>query len=111
AEEYPVAAVDYLVETGLADQNGFNAYQWGGYLIWRGVPVFIDGRADVYGDDFLHEYNETRQLEADWAEPLERYDVDYVLIAPDEQLRTLLGESDGWTVAYEDDVAVVFVRA
>ncbi|MCB0994906.1 MAG: hypothetical protein KDB21_07430, partial [Acidimicrobiales bacterium] len=50
AEEYPVAAVDYLVETGLADQNGFNAYQWGGYLIWRSVPVFIDGRADVYGD-------------------------------------------------------------
>ena len=36
--------------SGLAEQPGYNSYNWGGYLIWRGLPVFVDGRADVYGD-------------------------------------------------------------
>lgn len=111
AEDYPVDAVAYLEQSGLAQQRGFNAYHWGGYLIWRDIPVYVDGRADVYGDDFLHEYNTTRRVGPGWSEPLDRHEVDYVLIPPGEQLHTLLVESSGWTIAYEDEVAAVFVRS
>ncbi len=36
----------------------YNEYIWGGYLIWRLYPdyrVYIDGRADVYGDSLVNE--------------------------------------------------------
>ncbi|MCA9946363.1 MAG: hypothetical protein KC449_22925, partial [Anaerolineales bacterium] len=80
AARYPVAAVDYLQETGLDEARGYNSYNWGGYLIWRGVPVFVDGRADVYGDPFLLRYRETFEVRATWQEPLDEYNVDYVLM-------------------------------
>lgn len=109
AKAYPVAAVDFLEREGLATKHGFNAYVWGGYLIWRGVPVFVDGRADVYGD-FLTYYLKTFQLTDDWREPLDAFDVKYALVERKSALSTLLGVSDEWREVYADDTARIFVR-
>ncbi|MFZ0547654.1 MAG: hypothetical protein WAM60_19560, partial [Candidatus Promineifilaceae bacterium] len=38
---FPVAAADFLEESGLAETHIYNHYEWGGYLIWRRIPVFI----------------------------------------------------------------------
>lgn len=106
---YPVAAVDYLQAAGLANQPGYNSYPWGGYLIWRGLPVFVDGRADLYGDDFLFYYAQTIDLAENWREPLQNYNVAYVLIERDSNLATLLAVSPEWQMVFEDEVAVIFV--
>jgi hypothetical protein len=111
ARVYPVTAVDYLEQTGLAEMNGYNSYNWGGYLIWRGVPVFVDGRADVYGDDFLFYYRRTFEIGEDWQEPLNAFDVAYVLMERDSPLSVVLLQAEGWQEAYTDDLARVFVRA
>lgn len=110
-EHFPVEAVDYLERSGLGDQKGYNSYNWGGYLIWRGIPVFVDGRADVYGDEFLHHYRLTFDLTSSWQEPLDEFDVDYVLIESSNSLSTLLTVSDQWRRAYGDDVATIYLRA
>ena len=109
-ERYPVAAVDYLEANGLADAPGYNSYSWGGYLIWRGLPVFVDGRADVYGDTFLFYYLQTSGLEDNWQEPLDDYQVQYVLMEKDAKLVTLLQVSDQWQEVYTDDLAKIFIR-
>ena len=109
AAAYPVAAVDFLQETELASGRGFNSYNWGGYLIWRGVPVFVDGRADVYGDSFLFEYRRTFDLKPDWQAPLQQYAVDYVLMEQGSQLALLLEESPEWRPIYADGQAQIFV--
>jgi hypothetical protein len=106
---YPVDAVDFLEESGLSNERGFNSYGWGGYLIWRGIPVFVDGRADVYGDEFLFHYLNAFDVTDKWREPLDDYDVSYVLIDPADHLGLLLTEADGWDEVYEDDVAQIFV--
>lgn len=62
ASFYPI---DAILASDLADARGYNAYGWGGYLIWRDVPVFIDGRADVYGDDFMYLYFQAEDAERD----------------------------------------------
>ncbi|MGN5478967.1 hypothetical protein ACTMU2_24310 [Cupriavidus basilensis] len=36
----------------------FNSYNFGGYLIFSGIAPIIDGRADLYGDDFVRRYVE-----------------------------------------------------
>jgi hypothetical protein len=111
ADHYPVAAVDYLKNSGLAEQRGFNTYNWGGYLIWRDIPVFVDGRADVYGDEFLHYYRRTFDLTSRWRQPLDEYEVDYIIIEQSSPLSNLLMTSGQWLETYTDDVAVVFTRA
>jgi hypothetical protein len=110
AETYPVAAVDYLYETGLADQPGFNSYGWGGYLIWRQIPVFIDGRADVYGDDFIFFYLRTYFGHERWREALDETAVSYVLMERGGVLVSLLLDAPEWELVYEDELARIFYR-
>jgi hypothetical protein len=109
--KYPVRAVDFIERQGLAGEHCFNNYGWGGYLIWRGIPVFIDGRADVYGDAFILKYVKPYFVQEDWRAPLDEYDVRYALIERDGAMRTLLLASGEWREIYLDDLASVLVRA
>lgn len=109
-ERYPAAAVDFLQREGLAAQRGFNSYNWGGYLIWREIPVFVDGRADVYGDDFLREYFNAFSLSTGWREILDEYDIEYVLVERAGRLAVVMEASNDWREVYQDEVARVFVR-
>lgn len=110
AAQYPQAAVAYLRTQGWETRRVFNTYNWGGYLIWEGLPVFIDGRADVYGDAFMLEYLTTYHLTPNWRRPLDKYKVDYVLIESRSPLATLLLEAPEWDQAYQDEVATIFVQ-
>lgn len=111
-EKFPSAAVEFLrahPESGAI----YNEYGWGGYLIWKLYPqreVFIDGRADVYGDAFMEEALSTMVGERDWRTPLERYGVRTVLIKPDAALASLLRQDAGWRSVYEDRQAVIFFK-
>jgi hypothetical protein len=111
AQAYPVAAVGFLDREGLAPRRGYNPYVWGGYLIWRRIPVFVDGRADVYGDEFLSYYLKTFRLTDDWRKPLEDFNVSYVLVERSNPLGTLLTASGQWHEVYADEVARVFRRS
>lgn len=108
--KFPVAAVDFIEREGMAGQRCYNHYGWGGYLIWRGIPVFVDGRADVYGDDFLRTYVKAHFTLEDWRQPLDEYVVDFVLIERDGRLRTLLLATREWREVYRDHLASVLVR-
>jgi hypothetical protein len=111
---FPSAAVDFLQAYG-ARGALYNTYGWGGYLIWRLYPqmrVFIDGRADVYGDAFIEEvYLKAYRGGADWRAPLEQYDVRLVLLEPASPLATQLARAPDWRRIYADSQAVVFERS
>src|SRR5271155_5747827 len=88
----------------------FNHYDWGGYLIWRlypSTPVFIDGRADLYGQQLFDQFAETYQFKGAWQQTLQQWSIDTVIVPPDSPLATGLRNSPGWTVSYEDPQAVV----
>ncbi|MCP5095643.1 MAG: hypothetical protein GY943_08840 [Chloroflexi bacterium] len=110
AAAYPVTAVDFLESEGLADQPGYNSYNWGGYLIWRGIPVFVDGRADVYGDEFLFYYLQAFEARSNWTEPLDEFDIAYVMMERGSSLNSILLATGDWQDVYSDDIAQIFVR-
>lgn len=112
AEKFPAAAVEFLRGREGAGQV-FNSYGWGGYLIWKLYPerlVFIDGRADVYGDAMLEEYLSTENGEKNWRATLDAHDVRTVMIRPDVPLTSLLRDDAAWNKIYEDRQAVIFSR-
>jgi len=107
----PAAAIDFVKRNNITG-NVFNNQQFGGYLIWSGIPVFIDGRLEVYGDAFLRKYAQTIGL-ADVAQAfavLDEYDVKWTLLNPREPLVGALAQSAAWEKVYADADTVVFVR-
>jgi hypothetical protein len=109
SEHFPARAVAFLEVHSPAGRI-FNHYDWGGYLIWKlhpTTPVFIDGRADLYGPQLFDQFADTYQFKGAWRQPLQRWRVDTVLVPPHSPLATGLRSSPGWTVRYEDSQAVI----
>jgi hypothetical protein len=108
----PLQAVEYLKESKITGNTFTDPNIWGGYVIWAlpSNPVYIDGRIDMYGDQFVKEYLEVIWGLADWREPFDRYRVGIVIIAPKSSLARELGESRDWLKVFQDDMSVVFTR-
>jgi hypothetical protein len=112
AKVFPVAAVEFI-RAQKPPQPIFNDYGWGGYLIWKLYPdyrVYIDGRADVYGDAFMEEFLSAQSGQTGWKKPFDKYGIRTVLIKPDVALASLLRQDPAWQNVFEDQQAVIFVR-
>ena len=107
---FPVKAVDHIMKAGLNREKIYNDYDWGGYLIWRGIPVFMDGRGEAYEKDFMKKYIETLFAPESWRKMLNDYHVRYLLLKRSRALTTVLAEAADWKRVYQDDIAAIFVR-
>lgn len=108
-QQFPSRAVVYLQAHALKGPI-FNHYDWGGYLIWKlypAVPVFIDGRADLYGEQLFDQFAETYQFKASWQRRLQDWGISTVLVPRNSALATGLRSAPGWDVSYEDGQAVI----
>jgi hypothetical protein len=112
AIDAPVKAVEYLQQNQIVGNTLTDPNIWGGYLIWKmpSNPVYIDGRIDMYGDEFVKEYLNIILGYIDWREPLDRYHVQIVIVAPKSVLATGLRQAPDWQQVYGDELAVVFTR-
>jgi hypothetical protein len=115
ASSYPIGAADWLAAHPEVGTRMFNQYGWGGYLAYRFYPdpnrkVFIFGEAAVMGDPLLNQYNNVQNLRPDWKQILDQYHVDYVIFNTGEALSNVLATQPEWSLAYEDPVAVIYVR-
>lgn len=106
----PVAAVAALKQQGAA--RVLNDYNFGGYLISQGVPTFIDGRTELYGEAFVVNTFQAFALKNVDAllKLLDTYKIDATLLSPDTPAVSLLDHLDGWQRIHADDVAVVHIR-
>jgi len=112
AQRFPVGAVAYL-QAHPASGPLFNLYDWGGYLIWKlnpQTPVFIDGRADLYGEFLMRQFADTYGLKGIWQETLQTWRIRTVLVNPDSALAVALRNAPDWEVGYSDSQAIVFER-
>jgi hypothetical protein len=106
----PAAAVDAL--KAHHPKRVLNDLPFGGYLIWRQIPVFVDGRAELYGEAFDVAYYRAMQLKDvnQFLEMLGKWKIDAVLLTPNTPAASLLDHVGGWRRAYADGNAVLHVR-
>ncbi|MBV9566329.1 MAG: hypothetical protein JOY90_38685 [Bradyrhizobium sp.] len=106
----PVRAVIELKK--LHVDHVFNDYDFGGYLIANGVPTFIDGRTELFGEKFFVDHNAASGL----MEPenlfrlLDAYAIDATLLRTQSPATKLLDHMDGWQKIYADDIATIHLR-
>ena len=87
----------------------FSTYTWNDYLLYLGVPVFVDGRTDLYfGTGVLTTYVNVQYLTVDPNTVFRRYDVRWVLWPPGTPVAIFLQHSPLWRIAYHDKDALVF---
>jgi hypothetical protein len=111
-ETFPKKALDWI-STNRPEGALFNSYNWGGYIIWRqypDYPVFIDGRADVYGDEFIYVYQVIYRGETGWEKSLDDYAINLVLVEPGSGLAAGLRQSASWKIIFEDHISTLFSR-
>jgi hypothetical protein len=106
----PSAAVSILKSYN--PQRVFNDYDLGGYLIWRGVPTYIDGRTELYGQDSMVEHNAASALAKPqkFFELLDAWKIDATILRRQTAGSKLLDRLPEWQQVYADDVAVVHIR-
>ena len=107
----PVKAASFIETHGIRGRM-FNEYGEGGYLIYRLYPerqVFIDGRADLYGNEFMKEYFEIVNGSAEWKKKFETRSIDYAVLPKHVPLRQLLLNGGTFKLVYDDERHSVLV--
>jgi len=106
----PVTALSHVPEA-LRARPMFNAYPYGGFLIFHGIRPFVDSRADLYGDAFLGNYLDVLRPEpARTREVFARYDIRWTMLEPGAALAAWLDAQPEWRRLYADGFAVIHVR-
>lgn len=115
---YPVKACDYILEN--LDVNNikiFNDYNYGSYLMYRKIPVFIDSRADVYDpkfnglkDDIFQDYIKTSGLNKYYEDTFEHYGITHVISYANSKLALYLSHDYDYKELYKDKNFVIYER-
>lgn len=110
---YPVYAADFILNN-LDVQNIriYNEYNYGSYLLFRGIPVFIDSRADLYapefngGRDIFSDFLNISSLEEDYKEKFDEYGITHAIMYQSSKLSLLLKEDEDYKVIYDKDFII-----
>jgi hypothetical protein len=113
AKEFPATAVSFIAAQR-PPAPMLNHYNWGGYFIWKLYPeyrVFIDGRADLYGDAFMNDFAAVYYLKGDaWQRTFTKWRIQTVVLPPDAPLVTALRAMPSWETIYSDKQGIVLSK-
>ena len=100
---YPTAAL-----TSIPTGDGTLArYEWGGWLIWSGVPVFVDGRLTPYSGGVLDDYRRIIAAAPGWQDTIARRGIRTLLVVPTDPVAARAIEL-GWPVRTRSSDFIVF---
>ena len=88
----------------------FNTYDYGGELIYHDIPVFIDGRADLYSKYSLKDYFDMSNLNDGYEEIINKYSFDYLLVSKRYKIYDYLKDNNSYENIYENKKLVIYKK-
>ena len=117
---YPVQACDYILENiDLGNARFYNEYNYGSYMIYRGIPVFIDSRADLYApefsgkeEDIFMDFINTSSIGEFYEDTFEKYDITHVITYKNSKMNMIIKETNdpNYKELYEDKYFTIYER-
>lgn len=108
----PFKAIKYI-QNHRPPGNLLNDPHFGAVMIYKmheNPLVFIDPRYNLYGNALLQDYWHMVNCDANYNQLLEHYNIDWVFLAPRENLSKMLAKSPKWQLLYSDNTSVIFSR-
>ena len=119
---YPVQMSDFILEyfeengTDLSEVRLYNEYNYGSYLLYRGIPVFIDSRCDLYapeyngGRDIFMDFIESSNISVWFENIFKKYDITHLILYKNSKMNMIIEEAnlDGYKLLKEDDYFVFY---
>ena len=119
---YPVDCAEWLL--GYMQENNiskeelhlYNEYNYGSYLLLKGIPVFIDSRCDLYtpefnkGQDIFTDALSIPGLNSNYEEIFEKYNVRYVMLYAGDDVNVKLEADSNYNMLYNDNSFKVYKR-
>ena len=121
---YPVEASEWILENlDLEEIKLFNEYNYGSYLLYKGIPVFIDSRADLYapefntttgktedGRDIFIDFINASNLNIFYENIFEKYDITHIILYRNSKVNSIIcNTNDGtYNSLYEDDYFAIY---
>ena len=117
---YPVEACDFiLANIDIGKAKFYNEYNYGSYMLYRGIPVFIDSRADVYDpqfngleDDIFGDFIDVSGIAKYYEDVFEKYGVTHVITYKNSKMNMIIKKShdQNYEKLYEDDHFTIWQR-
>ncbi len=117
---YPVQACDYILENiDLGKAKFYNEYNYGSYMIFRGIPVFIDSRADLYApefsgkdEDIFMDFINTSNIGTFYEDTFEKYGITHVICYKNSKMNMIITKTHDskFKELYSDKYFVVYER-
>ena len=115
---YPVQASDFILENiDLGSSRFYNEYNYGSYLLFKGIPVFIDSRADLYTpefsgkeEDIFSDFLDISGIGKFYGELFEQYNITHVITYKNSKLSMIIDELDTerYKQIYKDNYFVIY---
>ncbi len=115
---YPVQASDFILENiDLETSKFYNEYNYGSYLLYKGIPVFIDSRADLYApefsekqDDIFSDFIDTSSIGKFYGDIFKKYDMTHVITYKNSKVNMIITktEPEKYKELYQDDYFVIY---
>lgn len=110
-KKYPVTAADYIINNlDYKNIKIYNGYDFGSYLLYRGIPVFIDSRADLYLEEFnkdCYVLKDYMNMFYNYEELFKKYDFQYLLLDNNDKLNKILTK-DKYQIIYGDNYFTLY---
>lgn len=115
---YPVQASDFILNNiNLDTARFYNEYNYGSYLLFKGIPVFIDSRADLYApefsgkeEDIFSDFIDMSSIGTFYGDIFEKYGMTHVITYKNSKINMIITktEPEKYNELYQDDYFVVY---
>ena len=121
SKSYPVEACDYILENiDLSKARFYNEYNYGSYMLFRGIPVFIDSRADLYApefsgnkdEDIFTDFINTSSVSKFYEDTFKKYNITHIITGKNSKTNMLITKTHdkNYKEIYSDDKFVIYER-
>ena len=103
---YPVDMVKWMKSNlKMEDVKLYNDYDFGSYLIYKNIPVYIDSRSDLYTKPFNGKrdiFDECMKITEHYGRVFHKYDITHILTFQNTYLNQILAASSNYELVHKE---------
>lgn len=115
--EFPIDAANYIIyNLDIENMKIYNHFNFGSYLEFMKIPVFIDSRSGIYTEEFnegctvLKDWYNTYIGGVSYKKTFDKYNITHALLHNSELINLYIKDDPDWKLIYQDDAFSLYEK-